>query len=460
MLRLALLALLVPLAACGPAEPPAAGAGAPASAPASPSINGASAALCAEHGVLEAVCPKCNPKLAPIFQGKGDWCREHGFPESFCPLCHPERGGRPALALTPVAQGGASDGPADGTIVQLAGPDVAELVGIETEAARAVDARAELVVLGTIAYDATRQAEVNARAGGVVKELCVELGARVEAGAVLARVESAQVGADRSRLVAGRVRVETAQAAFERQSSLAEKELATRRSLDEARFELQAARAEVTVLEAALEPLGADPARGGVYDVTAPLAGVVVRRSATLGQRLEAGAALFELVDPSSVWAELDVPEASLARVRPGLEVVVTSDSLPGQEFRGTIDHVAPEIDVHTRTAKARVHLANPGGRLRANQFVQGRIAVERLGARVLVPRSAVQRARSVELVFVEQAVGLYVARRVRTGAVAGDAVELAGGVAPGERVVTRGSFLLKTETLKGAIGAGCCAAE
>jgi len=78
----------------------------------------------------------------------------------------------------------------------------------------------------------------------------------------------------------------------------------------------------------------------------------------------------------------------------------------------------------------------------------------------VLVPRSAVQRAERVELVFVEQAPGRYVARRVHATAVVGDAVELAGGVAPGERVVTRGSFLLKTETLKGAIGAGCCAAE
>lgn len=52
--------------------------------------------LCEEHGVLEAVCTKCNPKLIAVFQAKGDWCEEHGFPMSFCPIHHPERAGRPA----------------------------------------------------------------------------------------------------------------------------------------------------------------------------------------------------------------------------------------------------------------------------------------------------------------------------------------------------------------------------
>ena len=64
--------------------------------------------FCKEHGVLEAVCTKCNPKLIPVFQAKGDWCAEHGFPESFCPICHPDREGKPAADV-------AADGaPADG----------------------------------------------------------------------------------------------------------------------------------------------------------------------------------------------------------------------------------------------------------------------------------------------------------------------------------------------------------
>lgn len=410
--------------------------------------------MCAEHGVLEALCTKCNPRLSAVFQAKGDWCAEHGFPESFCPTCHPERGGKPRVALAE------NDGPASGTVVQLASPETARTAGIETELALAVEASSELEVLGTIAHDAAHRAQVDARVAGVVRELLVDLGARVEAGQALARIDSPDVAAARARLGAAALRVETAKTSLERLTSLSAQELTTRRSLEEARLELEAAQGELAALSGGLASLGAEPETGGLHVVRAPIGGMVVRRAGAIGQKIEAATALYEIVDSSVVWAELDVPEAELVRVRAGLEVVVTSDSLPGREFQGRIDHVAPEIDVHTRTAKARVRLENPEGLLRANQFVRARVVVERLGARVRVPRDALQRAERVQLVFVELEPGRYEARRVVPLGGTADLVELARGIEPGERVVTRGSFLLKTETLKGAIGAGCCAVD
>ena len=134
--------------------------------------------------------------------------------------------------------------------------------------------------------------------------------------------------------------------------------------------------------------------------------------------------------------------------------------ALGGQEFSGKIDYIAPEIDRHTRTAKARVKLENPDGLLRANLFVRARIALGPKYTQVLVPRSALQLAKGAELVFVELEPGSYETRRVHSVSGNGELIALADGVAPGERVVTAGSFLLKTETLKGEIGAGCCAEE
>jgi cobalt-zinc-cadmium efflux system membrane fusion protein len=184
---------------------------------------------------------------------------------------------------------------------------------------------------------------------------------------------------------------------------------------------------------------------------------------------VDADEILCEIVDPSTVWAELAVPERELARVRAGQQVVVTADTHPELELAGRIDSIAPEIDPHTRTATARVRLENPDGALRANLFVRARILLGREQARVHVPRSALQLAKGVELVFVELTPGTYEVRRVRARPAAGDLVALDpldplnplyGGVEPGERVVCAGSFLLKTETLKGEIGAGCCAEE
>ena len=92
--------------------------------------------------------------------------------------------------------------------------------------------------------------------------------------------------------------------------------------------------------------------------------------------------------------------------------------------------------------------------------FGQARIDVGAARASVMVPRLAVQRAKDVRLVFIRIADDEFEARRVQTGAIEGDLIEVKKGVRPGEVVVTTGSFLLKTETLKDSIGAGCCESD
>jgi len=444
MSKAALLLALLCLASCGEGDDDA------RAEVASKEVVSADA-FCSEHGVAEAVCTKCNPKLVAIFQEKGDWCAEHGFPESFCPSCRPELGGRPAMEL------GAGP-PATGTKVQLASSETARHAGIEVIEARANEASTELVVVGSIAYDATRRAEVNARVRGVVRELLVEVGQEVEANAPLVRIESAEIGAEQSRLIAASSRIEVAQAALERVKSLFDKGMTAQKELLEAQLEVDTAIAERAATQAALGIVGVDAASGSSFVLVAPIAGTCLHRQATIGRMVDSEEVLCEIVDTRTMWAELDVPERALTSVRAGHEVILTADALGATEFTGKIDYIAPEIDRHTRTAKARVKLENPDGLLRANLFVRARIALGPRHAQVLVPRSALQLAKGAELVFVELTPGSYEARRVRSLPGHGDLIALEGGVAAGERVVTAGSFLLKTETLKGEIGAGCCA--
>jgi cobalt-zinc-cadmium efflux system membrane fusion protein len=140
--------------------------------------------------------------------------------------------------------------------------------------------------------------------------------------------------------------------------------------------------------------------------------------------------------------------------------VSITIDGLGDREFKGTLSYVAPEIDRHTRTAKGRVALGNSDGALRANMFGRARIATTATRNTVLVPRAAVQRARGAHLVFVKLEEDVYETRRVQVLHGNGEWVTISGRVAPGDEVVTEGSFLLKTETLKESIGAGCCDVE
>lgn len=409
----------------------------------------AEGAMCAEHGVLEAICTKCNPKLIPVFKAKGDWCEEHGFPMSVCPVHHPERGGKPAANV------GKDAAPADGTKVRLQNKETEKRAGIETAKAEARAGGARLEVVARISYDARKRAEINARAVGVVKKLHVDVGDRVAATAPLALIESATVGADRARVTAAASRVRVAQETLRREQALAAKGISPKKDVLAAEQELDAAKAEQAAAQAAVGVVGGGGASS--YVLRAPLAGTVTARRVSIGHMVDLEESLFEIVDVSGMWAELDVPEAELALVLAGQEATVTLEGLPGKTFRGRITYVAPAIDPETRTARARVALSNPDGALRANMF--GHAAIELGAARtsVMIPRAAVQRVEDVEIAFVALAPGEYETRRIKTGALSGESVEVVEGIKEGEPVVTTGSFLLKTETLKGSIGAGCC---
>ena len=418
-------------------------------------VAAAAADMCAEHGVLEAICTQCHPKLIPVFQAKGDWCAEHRFPMSVCPVHHPERGGRPEAAVA------VDEAPASGTMVRFRTPQAERDAGIETVAAAAGRESAGIVATATLIADAAHMAVVNPRAAGVVRSIRADVGSRVGRGDPLAVLESSEVGEDRSRLQAARARASVAEANHRREKELYEKGVSALRDVQEAEREWTAARAEVTAAEGSLGMLEIpDDGSAGSYVLRSPIAGTVTRRTATVGTLVDTHEPLFEIVDTARLWADIDVPEMHLSRVHRGQTVVLLADGIPGREFRGTITFVSPSIDPQTRTVKARAALANRDGALRANMFAKARILDDDQDAAVLVPRTAVQDARGVQLVFVQLEAGTYEARRVRTTPAEGGFVAVHADVKPGERVVTTGSFLLKTETLKESIGAGCCEIE
>ncbi len=134
----------------------------------------ADGAMCAEHGVLEALCTKCNPKLIPVFQAKGDWCAEHGFPESILPDLPP--GARRAPGRRRVVERRRAARRHPGPL--RAQGDRAGSPASRPGRPRPREGGARLEVLVTLAYDARRRAEVNARAPGVVRSLAVEIGER------------------------------------------------------------------------------------------------------------------------------------------------------------------------------------------------------------------------------------------------------------------------------------------
>ncbi len=445
---LALLGLVALAAGCGAGQRESGPA--TEEARASPSAN----AVCAEHGVLEALCTKCNPALVPVFRGQGDWCAEHGFAMSICPVHHPERGGRPALDV------GGDEAPGDGTRVRFKSRETARRAGIRSAAAVALPLSQTVAAPARIVYDAGRVAHLNARAPGVIRAIQADVGSRMRPGASLAIIESAGLGSDEATLRVSQARLAAAEAELERATRLRDGGVLAERDVLAARREVEEARAALASAQVALGVVGPTAAGSGRYTLVSPIAGVVTRRGAMLEQLVTPDDLLFEVVDTTAMWAELDLAETDLAAVAVGQRVTLEIEGLADREFAGELSYIAPEIDPRTRTVKARLPLENPEGLLRANMFGRARVAAARSRESVLVPASALQRARDAELVFVRLAEDLYEVRRVRRGARVGELVEVAGNVRAGDEVVTEGAFLLKTETLRENIGAGCCDVE
>ena len=409
--------------------------------------------LCDEHGVLEAVCPQCNPRLVPVFQSSGDWCDEHGFPESFCPSCAPEQGGRPIIQPT------ATDGaPADGTRVRFRTRKTAEQAGLAVAIAEETDWVDGTHAVARITWDATRVAAVSARAPGVVSAIRAEVGDSVGRGQVLAEVRSAHVAGDRSRLIAATQIRDVAAAEVERQRTLLAGGVSSQRELLASEQALSSAEAVLAAVAAEVALVGAGS--GDRTQLTTPLAGTVIARHVRVGQAVDGLQPLFEVVDPQVMWAELDISERDLVGVALGQEVRIQLDALPDALLTGHISALSPMVAPETRTVLARVELDNTAGLLRANLYGTATILGASSTAAVVVPGAAIQRAGAVHLVFVQQQVDTFVARRVRVLARQGEKVRIVGGVSAGDQVVTTGSFLLKTETRKDSIGAGCCDVE
>lgn len=411
-------------------------------------------AMCLEHGVLEALCTKCHPKLTTIFKAKGDWCAEHEFPESICPICHPERGGKPATDVS------TDEAPANGTRIRFKTLETARQAGIET--VKAVPGQDESAVLATarIVPDPARMARVNVTAAGVVRSLKVDIGTRVSRGDPLVVIESAAVAADRGRLTTARARARTAEATFQRETELQAKGISSQKEVQAARQELETAAAEVAAAEASLNMVGTAEGSAGTYVLKAPIAGVVTRRDASVGSMVDAEEVVFEIIDTALLWAEIDIPERDAGGVSAGQTVTLDIDGMPDREFSGTISYVAPMVDDRTRTVLARAALENRDGALRANVFARARIVSRSPTSSVMIPRAALHEAKGVNLVFVRLHEDEFITRRVQVGGNTGDLVAINTGIESGEDIVTTGSFLLKTETLKGSIGAGCCEVE
>ena len=255
---------------------------------------------------------------------------------------------------------------------------VATEMGIRTEAAGPVLLTETRTLTGRVQTDPNRLSRIRPRFPGVVKTIHHELGDVIDAGTVLASVQSNE-------------------------------------SLQD-------------------------------YDVTAPIAGLIVKRDIQVGEATGAEP-LFIIADLSEVWVELDVVVRDLALIRPGQQVVVESlDS--SHRTTANIDWISPLTAHASQSVRARAAIRNQDGAFRPGQFIRGHVTVAERPVPIAVRQSALQLFRDYQVVFARFE-DTYEVRMLELGRQNRDWVEVLSGLEAGTEYVTEASYLIKADIEK-----------
>jgi Cu(I)/Ag(I) efflux system membrane fusion protein len=194
---------------------------------------------------------------------------------------------------------------------------------------------------------------------------------------------------------------------------------------------------------AAVEAGGKVQAR---FTITAPIAGVIGELTAREGMTVMAGAPLFRINGLSTVWVNAEVPEAAAAQVRPGNPVEARTPAVSGAVFKGKVSAILPEVNPATRTIKARIELANPGGQLVPGMFATVSFAPAAPKDVLLVPSEAVIQTGKRSVVVVAQGDGKFAPVDVEVGLDSNGQTEIRKGLQAGQKVVVSGQFLVDSE--------------
>jgi membrane fusion protein, heavy metal efflux system len=283
-----------------------------------------------------------------------------------------------------------------------------------------------------------------------------------EADATLRRTKRLiELGAGAGKdLISAETAYKTAKADYDFQSNIT-----LNKEIQEANAEVQTARVDYEHIKNQLRTLGISEENlerdenskdASMVAVRAPISGIVTERKYNAGAGVDAVTPLFAISNLSTVYVIASVPEANLSRLTVGSTAEISSSA--AGTINGRISYIDPRLDETTRTGRVRLEVPNPNGRLRAGMFTEVGFQTgtnNATGEEVVIPSDAVQREGEKTIVFVpkESEPGAFEARQIEIGGDVEGFTRIKNGLKIGEKVVTKGSFTLKTQMQKGEMG-------
>ncbi len=316
----------------------------------------------------------------------------------------------------------------------------AEIAAIEYGVAERKPVAVSVRATGSVVFNEKRLLCLTARVAGRIEELEAFTGERVGRGDLLFRLYSPEFQAAQAEYLQIAARLERASGAGDSEArNLAEKMLVS------AAQRLQI----IGFPPERLEAIRVTRIPDQLLSVVAPFPASVIESRIVKGDYVELGAELLTLADLGTVWILADVFEKDLAKVASGADSAVTVEAYPRETFPGKVTLIHDRLDEQARTVKVRIELSNPAHRLKPGMFAVAEIVPVAPEVLLVVPENAVRLLEGRQVVFVPDVKGGFEIRAVKTGRTPPGYVEILEGLEAGERVVTEGSFTLKSEILK-----------
>ncbi len=270
-------------------------------------------------------------------------------------------------------------------------------------------------------------------------------GAIVGKGAVLVALDAAVQEAE---LQQARANLTLAQSNHKRNQELLEKKFVTAQALDNSAATLKVQEAAVQLAEAKV----------GRMRIKAPFNGMVGLRNVSVGDYVKEGQDLINIEDIGTLRVDFKLPETYLGRVVKGQVVEVSTDALPGEQFKAVLDAVDPMVDQNGRAISSRARLDNASGKLRPGMFVRVRLLFGERKNVLMAPEQAIVPGAQPTVFKVVD--GKAVVTKVKLGVRRAAQVEVIDGLAAGDIVVTAGQLKLRDGAPVRAIGEGGAAAQ
>lgn len=310
------------------------------------------------------------------------------------------------------------------------------------DTARLENAVNELNLTGKITFNQDQVIKVFPLVGGHIEKIKADLGDFVKQGQTLAVIRSGDLADLEQQGIAARGQLSVAQKNLQVTEDMASAGLSSQRELVASKEQLLAAKGEVNRVNERRRILGGN---GSVYVVKAPMSGFIVEKTASPGMELRSDDPenLFTISNLDRVWVMANVYESDLANVHEGDPATITTLSYPDKVFRGKIDKIFNVLDPDSKTLKVRVTLDNADYRLKPEMFANVSVTYAGRDQRVTIPSQAIVFDKNRNFVVAVNQENHPVVREVTVYKTVGSKTFLAGGLAPGERIVTANQLLI-----------------